>query len=98
MAKSVSHPISTLDQYQLGLTALGLILESRVDMGCDRDFAMYYSLYKRKTSPEINCSANALTLLDTRLTTLSCINAIDNIVKAPVNFLLIFCVSIGNRK
>ena len=37
MAKSVSHPISTLDQYQ--------ILESRVDMGCDTDFAMYYSLF-----------------------------------------------------
>ena len=27
-----------------GSTALGLILESRVDMGCDKDFAMYYSL------------------------------------------------------
>ena len=25
--------------------ALGLILESRVDIGCDTDFAMYYSLY-----------------------------------------------------
>ena len=30
----------------LGPTALGLILESRVDMGCDTDFAMYYSLFK----------------------------------------------------
>ena len=29
----------------LGPTALGLILESRVDMGCDTDFAMYYSLF-----------------------------------------------------
>ena len=34
------QPISAL-----GPTALGLILESRVDMGCDTDFAMYYSLF-----------------------------------------------------
>ena len=34
MAKSVSRP-----------TALGLILESRVDMGCDTDFAMYCCVY-----------------------------------------------------
>ena len=27
---------------------LGLILESRVDMGCDTDFAMYYSLCNPK--------------------------------------------------
>ena len=33
MEKSVSHPISTLDQY-------------RLDMGCDEsDFAIYYSLF-----------------------------------------------------
>ena len=42
MAKSVSHPISTLDQYQP--STLRLILESQVDMRCDTDFAMYYSL------------------------------------------------------
>ena len=41
MAKSVLHPKSTLDQYQ----SLGLILESRVDKGCDTDCAMYHSLF-----------------------------------------------------
>ena len=34
------RPVSTL-----GPTALGLILGSQVDMGCDKDFAMHYSLY-----------------------------------------------------
>ena len=33
------------DGFELMPTALGLILESRVDMGCDTDFAMYYSRY-----------------------------------------------------
>lgn len=41
MSKSISHPISTLNQYQP--LALWLKLESPVDMGCDKDFAMYYS-------------------------------------------------------
>ena len=27
------------------ISALGLILQSRVDMGCDTDFDMYYSLF-----------------------------------------------------
>ena len=34
------QPISAL-----GPTALGLLLGSQVDMGCDTDFAMHYSLY-----------------------------------------------------
>ena len=35
MAKSVSNPISTRDPN----------ISPRVDMGCDTDFAMYYSLF-----------------------------------------------------
>ena len=34
------RPISAL-----GRTVLALILGSQVDMGCDTDFAMHYSLY-----------------------------------------------------
>ena len=44
MAKSVSPHINHRPISALRPTALGLILESRVDMGCDTDFAMYYSL------------------------------------------------------
>jgi hypothetical protein len=37
-------PINPRPISALGPTALGLILESRVDRRCDTDFAMYYSL------------------------------------------------------
>lgn len=40
MSISVSHPKSTISQYQ----PLRLILESLVDMGCHTNFAMYYSI------------------------------------------------------
>ena len=49
------RPISAL-----GPTALGLILESRIDIGCDRNFAMHYSRYilcdriKASHDPETN--------------------------------------------
>lgn len=42
MSKYASHSISTLDLWP---SALGLILDSRVDMGYDPDFAIYYSLF-----------------------------------------------------
>lgn len=41
MAKSVSHSVSPLDQYQLS----ELILVFRGDTSCDTDFAIYYSIY-----------------------------------------------------
>ena len=40
------QPISAI-----GPTSLELILESRVDMGCDTHFAMYYSLYRISFGP-----------------------------------------------
>ena len=45
MGKSVSPHINPRPRSALWPTALRLILESRVDMGCDTDFAMYYSLF-----------------------------------------------------
>ena len=41
MAKSVSHAVSSLDQYQPS----GVILVSRGDTACDTDFAMHYSIW-----------------------------------------------------
>ena len=40
MALSVSHPVSTLDQYHPRAKALGMILVSRVDTGCDMERAI----------------------------------------------------------
>ena len=43
MAKSALH--SYQPSTNIRPTALGLIFESRVDMGCDTDFKMYFTLF-----------------------------------------------------
>jgi len=45
MAKSISHAVSSLNQYHT--SGLGLILVSWVDTVCDTDLAMYYSLFTK---------------------------------------------------